>query len=280
MRKIFEVLSERERQVIGLAAIGYADKQISEELGLSIHTLRTYWDRIRTKMGGLSRPALVAAYVSEQIAGTELSFFNTLAIRGWVMDAKTWLVRASDEINELRGLRPGIPHHMKDFANGVHHEDVGEFLQQVERVRSGELPSVHTVFRGSGAEQRKTIHLTIVGVRNEIGEVERVYGMRTVLHDCRPDSAPKLRFGRFERRAGEQRYTIDQGLAEIIGKPDKSTLSEAELFAMVPGALEKPETTVRFRNHEGRLLWARMWRTEVPNGQGAHDVHGFVAVTD
>lgn len=278
MKAQFDALSERERQVIGLAAVGYVDKQISEELGVSIHTLRTYWDRIRTKLGGMSRPALVAAYVSEQIAARELSFFDTLRLKGWVMDAQTWQVRATDEINEFHGLRPGIAHHAQEYSRAVHPADSDEFLKQLDLVRSGELPSVHVVYRNVVPGGTETVHATIVGVRDETGSVAKVYGMRTLPHDCRPVPAPELAFGRYERRRGENDYVIDAGMAKLIGHPDKRTLTEAEFFAMIPGATEPSETTLRFRNFEGRLLWAKVWRHEIKR-QGWTDVYGYVVVS-
>ena len=50
-KKRFQALSPRERKVIGLAAAGMLDKQISPELDISLNTLRTYWTRIREKVG-------------------------------------------------------------------------------------------------------------------------------------------------------------------------------------------------------------------------------------
>ena len=59
-------LSAREEQILGLAASGLLDKEIVRELGVSIHTLHTYWKRIRAKLGEGNRSALVAEYVRSQ----------------------------------------------------------------------------------------------------------------------------------------------------------------------------------------------------------------------
>jgi DNA-binding CsgD family transcriptional regulator/GAF domain-containing protein len=61
-------LSDREQQILGLAAAGLLDKQISHELGLSLNTLRTYWTRIRQKGGNLPRAALTVSFVQGQLA--------------------------------------------------------------------------------------------------------------------------------------------------------------------------------------------------------------------
>ncbi len=47
-----------------MAASGLTDQAISIQLGISLATVATYWGRIRIKMGPLSRPELVANWVS------------------------------------------------------------------------------------------------------------------------------------------------------------------------------------------------------------------------
>jgi PAS domain S-box-containing protein len=44
-------LSGRENQVVLLAADGLTDKEIAKRLGLQLPTIRTYWERIREKLG-------------------------------------------------------------------------------------------------------------------------------------------------------------------------------------------------------------------------------------
>ena len=53
--------------MLSLAALGYQDQEIGEELGISYHTLRTYWTRIRFRVGGGSRQALTAAYIDMRL---------------------------------------------------------------------------------------------------------------------------------------------------------------------------------------------------------------------
>lgn len=63
-----EPLSPREEQILGLATSGLIDKEISRQLGISPNTLRTYWRRIRSKMGDHIRSALVADFVGQGAA--------------------------------------------------------------------------------------------------------------------------------------------------------------------------------------------------------------------
>ena len=47
--------SRREAEVLRLAAAGLTDKEIAARFGVSITTVRSFWDRIRRKTGALSR---------------------------------------------------------------------------------------------------------------------------------------------------------------------------------------------------------------------------------
>lgn len=55
----YELLSPREREVLRLVALGYTNRQIGEQLYLSIKTVGTYRARLMTKLGLKGRPALV-----------------------------------------------------------------------------------------------------------------------------------------------------------------------------------------------------------------------------
>jgi PAS domain S-box-containing protein len=59
-------LSERESQLLNLAAQGFTDNAISYKLGISLATVGTYWGRVRIKFGPLNRTELVAKYLNEQ----------------------------------------------------------------------------------------------------------------------------------------------------------------------------------------------------------------------
>ena len=56
-------LSEREQQVLDLAVQGYTDDMIANALSIEKGTVNSYWVRIRSKLGHLSRTHLVANYV-------------------------------------------------------------------------------------------------------------------------------------------------------------------------------------------------------------------------
>lgn len=57
-----ELLSPRERQILGFAALGHTNKLIGYELGLAPSTVRVLLSRAAAKLGVSSRDALVALY--------------------------------------------------------------------------------------------------------------------------------------------------------------------------------------------------------------------------
>ena len=60
-------LSERERQLVKLAANGHTDSSIAHQLGISEATVSTYWGRVRIKVGHFSRTELIAKLIREEL---------------------------------------------------------------------------------------------------------------------------------------------------------------------------------------------------------------------
>jgi two-component system nitrate/nitrite response regulator NarL len=53
-------LSRRERELLELAAKGLTTVQIAEQLYLSPHTVKTYWQRLYEKLGANDRASAMA----------------------------------------------------------------------------------------------------------------------------------------------------------------------------------------------------------------------------
>ena len=66
LTKIDQALSSREREILLLAAEGETDKEISIALGIAQGTIRTYWERIRTKLEVRSRSHAVARWFTTE----------------------------------------------------------------------------------------------------------------------------------------------------------------------------------------------------------------------
>ncbi len=63
----FELLSPRERQILAHASKGLTDKEIAVKLGVSLTTVRTYWERLRQKTGATNRASAVAIFVEGSV---------------------------------------------------------------------------------------------------------------------------------------------------------------------------------------------------------------------
>jgi DNA-binding CsgD family transcriptional regulator len=57
-------LSERESEIIALACEGLTDKEICRKLAISMTTVRTYWSRVRDKLGAANRAQIIAKVVA------------------------------------------------------------------------------------------------------------------------------------------------------------------------------------------------------------------------
>lgn len=64
-------LSPRQSQVVDLLFKGLGDKQIAAQLGISVHTLRTYFDRMFAKMDVGDRCELIVRVFSEFRSGCD-----------------------------------------------------------------------------------------------------------------------------------------------------------------------------------------------------------------
>lgn len=56
---LYEALSEREKEVLSLTAKGYANKEIAEQLIISVKTVETHKSNLMEKLGLKSRPELI-----------------------------------------------------------------------------------------------------------------------------------------------------------------------------------------------------------------------------
>lgn len=61
-------LSDREQQLITLAAEGLTDMAIATRLGISEPTVKSYWQRVQSKLGPYNRTELVAHALQEESA--------------------------------------------------------------------------------------------------------------------------------------------------------------------------------------------------------------------
>jgi len=206
----FDRLSEREKQVLSLAASGFLDKEIGRELGISLNTLRTYWARIRVKAGVGPRAALAAAFVSTEVRAIAPDFHGPIGHEGWVYDVRSEQVLASDEVNLLHGLTAGQAHPRSAYSALLHPVDRERVMQALEDVAAGRVETTHFKFRLVVDKGVLTAALTLHGARDRSGRVTKVIGYRARVQDWaqaqnHADSAQRVRVGFWAKdlRAGK-----------------------------------------------------------------------------
>ena len=67
----YDVLSQREREVLRLLAMGHTNQQLADMLYLSIKTVETYKDRIKQKLGLHGRAELVRYALKSRLLDSE-----------------------------------------------------------------------------------------------------------------------------------------------------------------------------------------------------------------
>jgi DNA-binding CsgD family transcriptional regulator len=286
-------LSGRERQILGMAAAGMLDKQIGLELGLSLNTLRTYWARIRAKLGDASRAALVAEFVKTDLHREDQAD-TPVTHEGWILDVPTMMMTASDSINDLHGLERGLEHPVAHYSRLYHPEDRDATRQALYDVIEGRIDSAHLVFRLALESGIELVNLSVHSAKDQAGRVTKVYGYRARSRDCRVDHDPSVRIGRWERLFPEESIWIDDELAAIVGRPRGGTFDlneiaqhvltrDSEQFrADTLEAIESGKPFVvhdgKFRHTDGSEHWCRLTRTLVLQEDGRYRVYGSVAI--
>jgi PAS domain S-box-containing protein len=115
-RKPGPPLSEREQQLIKLAAEGYTDTAIAAELGIGQATVSTYWGRIRVKMGPYSRTELVALAVRAESEAALATLQEVIERLTEQLNSKVSTVDGSDLYLEI--LQNGPDAAVVTLANG------------------------------------------------------------------------------------------------------------------------------------------------------------------
>ncbi len=105
-------LSNRENGILTLTMSGLTDKEIAGATDLSIHTVRTYWDRIREKIGADSRAEAIAKLAAERASGAKDNDTMVLQAIATELDEKRAELASIDarkvELEEIVGRVPQL----------------------------------------------------------------------------------------------------------------------------------------------------------------------------
>jgi DNA-binding CsgD family transcriptional regulator len=256
-------LSARERQVLHMAASGFPDKQIGEQLNITLNTLRSYWSRIRSKLGDASRPALVGAYVSAQNMAAPLE--GTVQ-RGWVWDIDSDTLTASDEINDLHGLERGLAHPSSDYSNLYHPEDRDKIRAVLHEMAIGEHETLHITFRLIVGESMQVVSITLVPVRDKSHRVIKVLGFRARSLDIR-ETAGAVRVGMYTRDLATEEFWADNEACSIYQVPlARATDRSAFVARFHPSDYSKVEQLAEDATRDGKDIAWTDHRIFLPDG--------------
>ena len=105
-------LSPRQTEIMRLAAEGMTDKEIAQATGLSVGTLRSHWDRMRSRLGASSRGEVIARVAEEvrRVMSCELEVLRH-ALRQqrtlvWTVTAEGVVDYVNDGFVQFSGLPP------------------------------------------------------------------------------------------------------------------------------------------------------------------------------
>lgn len=158
-------LSDREVQILLLAAEGKSDKEITQELGLSAGTVRTYWERTRQKLQSRSRSEAIAKTLKEIYAN---ALDDYIASRLWldilIENLETIAIFNLDPSGKLMSWNIGV-HRLFGYEEN---EFVGQPFSLIftpEDVQIGAHEQEMQVARDRGKSTDNRFHLRKDGTR-------------------------------------------------------------------------------------------------------------------
>lgn len=228
--KRLDLLSPRERQILEMAATGLIDKEIGASLGLSLNTLRTYWGRIRLKVGEGSRVALAAAMAGEA-ASAKPDQINRLLTEDWQYDPQNETILAKDSINLAFGLALGVPHPIEEYRRFYHPEDRDTTVQSWLSILQSPRDLHHLTFRRVTVDGVKLYSIFIRTVRDERGNPIWFFGNQISGNDDRPGYRSDVKVGKWQFDFSQERLTIDSKGRSILGLPDHGEIKFTEFLA-------------------------------------------------
>lgn len=226
-----KALSRREGEVLSLAASGYFDKEICVQLGVSPNTLRTYWTRIRAKIGDVPRNALAVAYATER---TTYAVVETSGA-DWDVDLVSWKYRRLSPRPTIVEVEVGEEVSFDDVISVVHPEDAPNLLRPIEEIRQGDRTELTFDLRVVMPTGIETTSSFVRIDRDETGRAIRLSGTRTQNVDLRATGRPLVEVGYWTRDLRTGVFTGDVAFCAIFGiDPDEPNLREAAIARFHP----------------------------------------------
>ncbi len=237
-------LSTREEQVLSLAAAGYLDKQIGAELGVSLNTLRTYWQRIRSKIGDGPRSALAVEY-SKYIASSAKAPESGDPTHDWEIDFERDTFRRLTSSPTAINAAVGSEVPLQEALAVFHPQDQARVRSLLQSMRLGELNAYTYMARGISPTGVAFRSAYVQAARNEEGVVVMACGTYVPNFDFREPDIGKVEVGYWtlDLRTGE--YKADESLCGIFQvDPGQATDREKMLSRFHPDEAESCRSIV------------------------------------
>jgi DNA-binding CsgD family transcriptional regulator/PAS domain-containing protein len=209
-----ERLSSREEQVLALASAGLLDKQIAAELGITLNTLRTYWSRIRAKIGDVPRSALSALFAERKAVQTERGILGA-----------SWDIDLQRQAFCYYGDRdfPNGEMKVEDLLQRFHPDDAPRVRSLLASIVEQDVPPFMFVARYVTDHGLELASAYVVIERDESGRAVRMVGRAAPLINL---SSPNISasVGSYVRDLATNRIDADDGFCKIFrvnpGDPD------------------------------------------------------------
>jgi len=205
-RRGLEKLSQREEQVLALATAGLLDKQIAAELGITLNTLRTYWSRIRAKIGDVPRSALSALFAEHRASQAERV----------ILDA-SWHIDLDRQIFSYYSDRdfPTGEIRITDLLEYFHPEDATRVRALLASIEDHPVTPFMFVARYVTARGLELASAYVEVVRNEAGRAVKLVGRAApIINLSSPSVSASL--GSYERNIVTNRVIADEGFCSIF----------------------------------------------------------------
>ncbi len=208
-------LSSREQQVLGLAAEGFLDKQISSELGVSINTLRTYWTRIRSKVGEVPRSALAVAYTGQATAAIATVAEDEV---DWIIDLDRYVYHRVSERHAAYESAVGVDLSLDEVLTVFHPAESAPNSGVVRRAWTQPMtfPNSRFAARAITPKGIQIVSAVIRVERDETGKATLLYGRRMPNMDVRAPDILNVEVGYWQRDLSTNVFTCDLAFCKIF----------------------------------------------------------------
>ncbi len=247
--------------MLSYASAGYLDKQIGQELGVSLNTLRTYWQRIRTKIGEAPRSALAVAYVQHVSIGSSTKPNGSAGKRRTIPVIQVPEAQVSEGIfdrtpdweidleHDLYTAFTPLPFGIdrlttqdlpfEEVLSYFHPEDQPRLRSLVVSARSGELDEFCYSGRLVTPSGVKIASAMIRVQRDKAGHPVKCHGWRIARPDHEPSPVQAVSVGHWTRDLLTGRNTYDRGFRSIFRLPGATgDLRELALARFHPDEFE------------------------------------------